>query len=389
MRGVIYLDHAATTPVDPEVLKEMLLWFGEYYGNASSMYSLGQKSSQALIHARQQVAKLINAPVDTVYFTACGTESDNWAVKGTAFASQAKGNHLVSTAIEHHAVLESVEAMKRHGFTYTFVPVDGNAMVDPDAVRKAITDKTVLVSVMHANNEVGTIQPVEEIARICREKGIVFHVDAVQTVGNYPVDVEKIGCDLLSASAHKLYGPKGVGVLYIRKGTKIVDLLDGGGQERNRRAGTENVAGIVGFGKAAELALETLPQEVKHCTRLRDRLKDGIFARIPDVRLNGHPTQRLPNNLNVTVEGIEGEAMMLRLDMQGICTSTGSACTTGSLEPSHVLMAMGLKHEQAHGSQRFTLGRGTTQAEIDFTIEAFAQVVEVLRELSPMYKRTV
>ena len=386
MQKTIYLDHAATTAVHPEVVKEMMLWFNHYYGNPSSIYGLGRESADAIAKARESVAKLINAPTDSVYFTGCGTESDNWAVKGTAFANEKKGSHLVTTAVEHHAVLDSVEAMARHGFGITLVPVDHDAMVDPDVIRKAITHKTTLVSVMHANNEVGTIQPIEEIAKVCREKGVLFHTDAVQTTGNYLVDVEAIGCDLLSISAHKLYGPKGVGVLYIRKGTKIEDLRDGGGQERKRRAGTENVAGIVALGKAAEIALADLPVETKHCARLRDRLRDSIFDRIDDVKLNGHPTERLPNNLNVSIAGIEGEAMMLRLDMHGICTSTGSACTTGNLEPSHVLMAMGMKHELAHGSQRFTVGRFTTEAEVDYALDVFENVVRQLRAMSPMYQ---
>jgi len=387
MTDTIYLDHAATTPTHPDVLEEMLPWFNEQYGNPSSMYSLGRKSGEAVATAREHVARLINAHPDCVFFTSCGTESDNWAVKGVAYAARKKRDHIVTTAIEHHAVLDSVHALDKQGFNTTIVPVDADALVDPDDLRKAITDKTALVSVMHANNEVGTIEPIAEIAKICRDKGVVFHVDAVQTVGNYPVDVEAIGCDLLSISAHKLYGPKGVGALYVRKGTRIARYLDGGGQERNRRAGTENVPGLVGFGKAAELALVEMPPAVERCTRLRDRLKDAIFANIPNVKLNGHPSLRLPNNLNVSVIGIEGESMMLRMDMLGVCVSTGSACTTGSLEPSHVLMAIGLPHEVAHGSQRFSLGRWTTQEQIDRTAEVFPGVVALLREMSPMYHK--
>ena len=387
MNRITYLDHAATTPVRPEVLEAMLPWFSQNYGNPSSIYSLGKISADAIAEARRQVAALINASADRVFFTGCGTEADNWAIKGAAFANSGKGKHIIVSAIEHHAVLDTAESLHDLGFDITILPVDHYGLVDPDTLKGAIRDDTILVSIMHANNEVGTIEPVAEISAICRDKGVIFHVDAVQTVGNYPVDVDELGCDLLATSGHKLYGPKGVGALFIRRGTRIKSLLNGGGQERNRRAGTENVAGIVGFGKAAELAIKEMPGAMERCSKLRDRLRDGIMERIPDVRLNGHPTKRLPNNLNVSVDGIEGEAILLRLDMKGICASTGSACTTGNLEPSHVLLAMGIPHEICHGSQRFTLGRATTQEEIDYTVDALEEIVRALRAMSPMYER--
>ncbi len=387
MKKITYLDHAATTPVRPEVLKAMLPWFSENYGNPSSLYSIGRESKGTIAKAREQLARLVNAPADRVFFTGCGTEADNWAVKGTAFANSGKGKHIIVSAIEHHAVLDTAESLHGLGFDITILPVDRYGLVDPDTLKHAIRDDTILVSVMHANNEVGTIEPAAEISAICRDKGVIFHVDAVQTVGNYPVDVDELGCDLLSASGHKLYGPKGVGALFIRKGTRIKSRLNGGGQERNRRAGTENIAGIVGFGKAAELAIEEMRGAMERSSKLRDRLRDGILERIPDVRLNGHPTKQLPNNLNVSIEGIEGESILLRLDMKGICASTGSACTTGNLEPSHVLLAMGIPHEICHGSQRFTLGRATTQEEIDYTVDALEEIVKTLRAMSPMYQR--
>ena len=387
MEDIVYLDHAATTPAHPEVRQAMMTWFTDCYGNPSSMYALGRKSSEAIAQAREQLAKLINAQPGRVFFTGCGTESDNWAVKGVAAANEKKGRHIIVSAVEHHAVLDSAHALGRRGFDITVLPVDQHGMTDPAALKDAIRDDTILVSIMHANNEVGTIQPIQQLSKVCRENGVPLHVDAVQTVGNYPVDVEDLGCDLLSVSAHKLYGPKGVGALYIRKGTRIEDLLDGGGQERNRRAGTENVPGIVGLGKAAELALSGMSTEVERCTKLRDRLKDAIFGRIPDVRLNGHPTQRLPNNLNVSIEGIEGESILLRMDMRRVCLSTGSACSTGNLEASHVLLAMGLPHETCHGSIRLSLGRRTTQAEVDYTADALEEVARILRAMSPMYDK--
>jgi len=385
MFKVIYLDHAATTPTDPEVVQAMLPYFTDRFGSASTIYSLGKETRSAVEAAREQVAKLIGARPDEIYFTSGGTESDNWAITGAAFANESKGNHIITSKIEHHAVLETCHFLEKRGFKVTYLPVDADGMVDPDDVRKAITDKTILISIMHANNEIGTIQPVEEIGKIARERKIIFHTDTVQTVGSIPVDVNAIGCDALSISAHKLYGPKGVGAMYLRKGTKIQRFMHGGGQESNKRAGTHNVPGIVGLGKAAELAGKSMDESIPRLTGLRDKLIDGIFERISDVRLNGHRTKRLPNNVNVSFDGIEGESIILLLDMHGICASSGSACTSGSLDPSHVLMALGLKHEEAHGSLRLTLGRENTDWDVKNVLEALPIIVERLRMMSPLY----
>ena len=385
MDGIIYLDHAATTAVHPEVAREMILWQSEYFGNPSSLYALGQKSRQAMEEARKQVARLIGAKPEEVYFTSGGSESDNWAIKGIFLARKEKGRHIITTAIEHHAVLETCDEIKKMGGEITLLPVDSQGIVNPDDVKKAIRPDTVLISVMHANNEIGTIQPIAGIGQIARKAGIPFLVDAVQTVGHYPVDVEAMNVDMLSLSAHKFYGPKGVGAMYLRKGVKIANLIHGGGQEKKRRAGTQNVPGIVGLGKAAEVAMADLDKEMQRETRLRDRLRELIENNIPDVILNGHPTQRVPNNLNMSFAGVEGEAMVLHLDHEGICASTGSACTTGSLEPSHVLMALGLKHEQAHGSLRFTFGRSNIMAHVDYVAAVMAKIVKTLRDISPTY----
>jgi cysteine desulfurase len=319
-------------------------------------------------------------------FTSGGTESDNYALEGAAYANEKRGNHIITSAIEHHAVLETCKFLEKRGFSVTYIPVDGNGLVDPDAVKKAITSKTILVSVMHANNEVGTIEPIAEIGKVTREAGILFHTDAVQTLGHIPIDVNALGVDFLSMSAHKLYGPKGVGALYIRKGRGLVPFMHGGEQEKRRRAGTENVPGIVGFGKAAEIARQEMPAEAKRLTGLRDQLIDGILGRIDDTHLNGHPVRRLPNNVNITIDFVEGESMCLNLDMEGICASTGSACSSGSLEASHVLLAMGLRHEQAHGSLRFTLGKWTTDDEIARVVTALSSTVAKLRAMSPLMK---
>lgn len=383
--GIIYLDHAATTPVHPEVAREMILWQTEYFGNPSSLYALGQKSRQAMEDARKQVAALIGARPEEVYFTSGGSESDNWAIKGAFFARKDKPRHIITTAIEHHAVLDTCDELKKMGGEITIVPVDSQGVVDPDDVKKAIRPDTILITVMHANNEIGTVQPIAEIGKIAREAGVLFHVDAVQTVGHYPVNVDTLNVDMLSLSAHKFYGPKGVGAMYLRKGVKIANLIHGGGQEKKRRAGTQNVPGIVGLGKAAELAITDLDKEMQRETRLRDHLRELVENSIPDVMVNGHRTRRVPNNLNVTFAGVEGEAMLLRLDREGVCASTGSACTTGSLEPSHVLMALGLKHEQAHGSLRFTFGRSNIVAHVDFVAATMAKIVKVLRDISPTY----
>ena len=386
MDGIIYLDHAATTPVRPEVRREMMIYMSDYFGNPSSMlYTLGQISKKAILPAREKVARLIGASPEEVYFTSGGSESDNWAIKGTFFAKQNKGRHLITSATEHHAVLDTCEQLQKMGGELTVLPVDSNGLLDPDDVKNAIRPDTILISVMHANNEIGTIQPIAEIGKIAKEAGVTFHVDAVQTVGHYPVDVDAMNCDLLSLSGHKLYGPKGVGAMYMRKGTRVLSLIHGGGQERKRRAGTENVPGIVGLGKAAELAMAEMERTGERESALRNALLERLETAIPDFHLNGHPTQRLPNNLNISFAGIEGEAILLRLDREGICASTGSACTTGSLEPSHVLMAIGLKHEQAHGSVRFTFGRSNVAAHVDFVVRVMEKTVNRLREMSPTY----
>ena len=382
----IYLDYAATTPTHPEVAKAMLPYFIDAFGNPSSIYSYGQEAKGAVEEARGKVANLINARDEEIVFTSGGTEADNFALKGVAFANENRGNHIVTSSIEHHAVIESFKFLERRGFSVTYLPVDDYGLIDPDAVRKAISEKTILISVMHANNEVGTVEPITEIGRIAREAGIYFHTDAVQAAGHIPVDVNELGVDLLSMSAHKLYGPKGVGALYIRKGTKLVSFMHGGEQERRRRASTENVPGIVGFGKAVELARQEMSEEEKRLTCLRDQFVKGLIERIDHTRLNGHPSMRLPNNVNVSIDYVEGESMVLNLDLEGICASTGSACSSSNLEPSHVLLAMGLSHEHAHGSLRFTLGKWTTEDEIRQVLEVLPRIVAKLRAMSPLLK---
>ncbi len=382
----IYLDYAATTPTHPEVVKAMLPHFTDAFGNPSSIYSYGQEAKGAIEEARTQVAELIGARDEEIVFTSGGTEADNFALKGVAFANENRGNHLITSSIEHHAVIETCEFLERRGFSVTYVPVDEYGSVDPDDIRRAITDRTILISVMHANNEVGTIEPIAKISKIAREAGIYFHTDAVQTVGHIPIDVSELGVDLLSMSAHKLYGPKGVGALYIRKGTKLLTLMHGGEQERGRRASTENVPGIVGFSKAVELAWQEMGVETERLTRLRDKLIQGLLERIDHIHLNGHPQKRLPNNVNVSVGFVEGESMLLNLDLEGICASTGSACSSGSLESSHVLLAMGLSHEQAHGSLRFTLGKWTAEEEIERVLDVLPGIVAKLRAMSPLLK---
>ena len=384
--GKIYLDYAATTPAYPEVVKAMLPYFTDTFGNPSSIHSYGQEAKGAIEEARVKVANLINARDEEIVFTSGGTEANNFALKGVAFANENKGNHIITSSIEHHAVIEPCKFLERSGFSVTYLAVDGHGLIDPDDVRKAITDKTIIISVMYANNEVGTIEPITEIGKIAKEAGIYFHTDAVQTVGHIPVDVSELGVDLLSMSAHKLYGPKGIGALYIRKGTKLVAFMHGGEQERRRRASTENVSGIVGFGKAAELAQQEMSEEEERLTYLRDQLIKGLLKQIDHTRLNGHPIMRLPNNVNVSVDYIEGESMVLNLDLEGICASTGSACSSSSLEPSHVLLAMGLSHEQAHGSLRFTLGKWTTEEEIRRVLEELPRIVAKLRAMSPLLK---
>jgi cysteine desulfurase len=382
----IYLDHAATTPTRPEVVKAMLPFFTDAFGNPSSIYSHGRETKGAVEEARTKVAELIGTRSEEIVFTGGGTEADNFALKGVAYANEPKGNHIITSSIEHHAVLEVCKFLGRRGFRITYLPVDKYGLVDPDDVKRAITAKTILISVMHANNEVGTIEPVEEIGEIAREAGVYFHTDAVQTVGHIPVNVDKLNVDLLSISAHKLYGPKGVGALYVRKGTKLVSLMHGGEQEKRRRAGTENVPAIVGLGKAVELAGQEIGREAKRLAYLRNKLIKGLGEKIDHIRLNGHPTRRLPNNVNISVDFVEGESMLLSLDLEGICASTGSACSSASLEPSHVLLALGLPPEQAHGSLRFTLGRENTEADIERVLEVLPAIVAKLRAMSPLLK---
>ena len=383
----IYLDYAATTPCDPEVLAAMQPYFFEIYGNPSSIHLFGQEAKKAIEDAREATAGFLGARPEEVVFTSGGTEADNFAVKGVAYALKAKGNHIITSAIEHHAVSEPAAFLEKSGFKITVVPVDKYGRVDPADIKKAITEATVLISVMHANNEIGTIEPIAEIGRIAREKGIVFHTDAVQTVGHVPVDVNALNADLLSLSAHKFYGPKGVGALYIRKGTRIERFLHGGGQEKNRRGSTHNTPGIVGLAKALSLCKEKMQAEADFQAALRDRLIKELPEKIPEIYLNGHPTERLPNNVNFSIKYIEGESILLSLDMLGIAVSTGSACTSESLEPSHVLLATGLSHEIAHGSLRFSMGRWTKAEDIDSLLEHLPKIVENLRAMSPLYEK--
>lgn len=385
MSDIIYLDHAATTPVDPEVLDAMLPYLREKFGSASTLYSLGREAKEAVEEARERVAELIGAQPEEIYFTSGGSEADNWAIFGVAAAKASKGKHIITSKIEHHAVLEPCHALEKQGYSVTYLGVDEHGFIDLDELRNAITEQTILITIMHANNEIGTIEPVEEIGVIAKERGIHFHTDTVQTVGHIPVNVNSINCDSLAISAHKLYGPKGVGAMYIRKGSRVEKLIRGGGQENNRRAGTHNVPGIVGLGKAAELAKTRMAEEAQRITKLRDALIAGVESRIKDVKLNGDRIKRLPNNVNFSFEGVEGESMILLMDMNGICVSSGSACTSGSLDPSHVLMALGLRHEQAHGSLRMTLGKDNTEAHISKVLDILPSVVQRLREMSPLY----
>jgi cysteine desulfurase len=380
--STIYLDNAATTPVDKKVLEAMLPYYSDIFGNPSSLHSHGQEAKKAIEEAREKVAKALGADFDEIYFTSGGSESDNWALKGVAYALKEKGNHIITTEIEHHAVLNTCRYLEKEGFKVTYLPVDEYGLVKPEDLKKAITDKTILVSIMFANNEIGTIEPIEELVKIAHEKNVYFHTDAVQAVGNIPIDVKKLDVDLLSLSAHKIYGPKGVGALYIKKGVKIHSLIQGGTQERNRRAGTENVPGIVGLGEAIELITKNLDSHINKLTFLRDKLINGILEKIPYTRLNGHPTKRLPGNVNVSFEFIDGESLILNLDMAGICASSGSACTSGSLEPSHVLLAIGLSKELARGSLRLTIGKDNTEEDIDKVLEALPQIVKRLRSIS-------
>jgi cysteine desulfurase len=385
MGKVIYLDHASTTPVDAEVVAAMLPWHAQEYGNPSTVYSLGLNAAQAVTEARESIAHAIGAEPEEIYFTSGGTESDNWSILGTAESQQKKGRHLITSTIEHHAVLETIDYLEKRGHEVTRVPVDTSGLVDPEEVRRAIRPDTILVSIMHANNEVGTIEPVAEIGKITREAGVLFHTDAVQTAGKLPLDVNELGVDMLSMSAHKFYGPKGVGLTYVRKRTRLTPLLHGGGQEKGRRAGTLNVPGIMGMAKALELATSRMAEDSVRESELRDRLWAGLSSQIDAIHLNGDMAHRLPGNLNFRLDGIEGESMILMLDMEGICVSSGSACTTGSLEPSHVLLGLGIPAEHAHGSLRVTLGRDTAAEDIDFFISVFPPIVARLREMSPIW----
>ena len=382
----IYLDHAATTPTHPEVVEAMLPYFTDAFGNPSNPYSLGQEAKAAVEEARDKIAHLIGAQSEEIIFTSGGTEADNFAIKGVAYARQHKGNHIITTSIEHHAVLEPCKFLERQGFKVTYLPVDKSGLVDPEEIKRAITNKTILISVMHANNEVGTIEPIVEIGKIAKEKEIYFHTDAVQTVGHIPMNVDEFEVDLLAMSAHKLYGPKGVGALYVRQGTRITPFMHGGGQERGHRASTENVPAIVGFGTAAEIAQREIDKEVESLIPLRDKFIQGLFERIAQIHLNGHPWQRLPNNVNVSIEFVEGESLLISLDLEGIVASSGSACSSDALEPSHVLLALGLPGELARGSLRFSLGRGTTEEEVGRVLEVLPRIVTRLRSISPLLK---
>ncbi|MEW6101292.1 MAG: cysteine desulfurase NifS [Candidatus Omnitrophota bacterium] len=383
----VYLDYAATTPTDPEVIKAMEPYFFEKFGNPSSIHSFGQEAKKAIEDARESLASFIGAKPEEIVFTSGGTESNNFAVKGVVYALREKGNHIITSAIEHHAVTEPCKFLESQGFKVSYVNVDKYGQVSPEDVKKAITDKTILITIMHANNEIGVIQPIADIGRIAKEKGIYFHTDAVQTVGHIPVDVNQLNTDLLSLSGHKFYAPKGIGALYIRKGVRIERFLHGGDQERGRRASTHNTSGIAGLGRAIELCKGSMADETKYQISLRDKLIKEIQEKIPEVYLNGHPNNRLPNNVNFSIKYIEGESILLSLDMLGIACSTGSACTSSSLEPSHVLLAIGLSHEIAHGSLRITLGRWTKPEDIEYLLENLPKVVNKLRAMSPLYEK--
>ena len=386
MGKLIYLDNAATTRTSESVLQAMLPYFTECYGNASSIYSIGTKSKEAITKSREIIAETLGAKPEEIYFTAGGSESDNWALKATAEAYESKGKHIITSKIEHHAILHTCEYLEKRGFEVTYIDVDENGTVKLDQLEKAIRDDTILISIMYANNEIGTIQPIKEIGEIAKKHGVLFHTDAVQAYGQLPINVDECHIDMLSSSGHKLNGPKGIGFLYIRKGVKIRSFIHGGAQERKRRAGTENVPGIVGYGKAAQEAVDSMQERTAKEAQLRDYLIDRVLAEIPYTRLNGHRTNRLPNNANFSFQFIEGESLLIMLDMEGICGSSGSACTSGSLDPSHVLMAIGLPHEIAHGSLRLTLGADTTKEDIDFVVDKVKGIVAKLRSMSPLYE---
>ena len=385
----IYMDNAATTRVSKPVLEAMLPYMTEVYGNPSSIHSFGREARKALDRAREQVANALGADPQEIYFTGCGTESDNWAIRGGAYAKRPKGKHLITSAIEHHAVLHAMAQLEVEGFEVTYLPVDADGLVNPEDLEKAFRPDTTLVSIMMANNEIGTIQPIGELAKITKAHGALLHTDAVQAIGSVAIDVKSLGVDMLSLSGHKFHAPKGVGALYLKKGVKINPLMQGGAQERKQRPGTENIASIVGMGVAIEKAAATIAERNAYLTPLRDRLIEGILTNIPEVRLNGHPTKRLANNVNVSVRYIEGEALLLSLDLVGIAASSGSACTSGSLDPSHVLLAIGLPHEIAHGSLRFSLSEESTPEEVEYVIAELKKIVERLRAMSPLFAANV
>lgn len=388
-KKIVYLDHAATTYVKEEVLNEMLPYFTEKFGNPSSLYSIARCTKSAIDTSRERVAKAIGANPDEIYFTAGGSEADNWALKGVAFKNKDKGNHIITTSIEHPGILNTCSYLEKQGFEVTYLKVNEEGLIDINELKNSIKDTTILISVMIGNNEIGTIQPIKEIGEIAKEKGIYFHTDAVQGIGYIDIDVKEMKLDLLSLAAHKFYGPKGTGALYIRKGVKIDNIIHGGGQERRKRAGTENIPGIVGIGKAIELATTNMDEKNKEISAKRDRLLNGILEKIPYTKVNGSLESRLPNNINVSFEFIEGEGLLLLLDLAGVCASTGSACSSGSLDPSHVLLAIGLPHEIAHGSLRLSLGEATTDEEIDYVLDVLPKIVQRLRDMSPLYDKAM
>ena len=384
---MIYVDNAATTMLEPEVLEKMMPYLTNQYGNASSIYRFGQEAKEVVNESRETIAKCLNADTKEIYFTSGGTEADNWAIKGVADALSKKGNHIITSKIEHHAILHTCEFLEKHGYEVTYLPVDENGLVNPDDLEKAITDKTILVSIMFANNEIGTIQPIKKLAEIAHNHGVYFHTDAVQAVAHVEIDVKELGVDMMSMSAHKFGGPKGIGALYIKKGVRVTNLLHGGQQELGRRATTENLAGIVGMAAALKLATDNFEENVAKMEALRERYINAVLGKIPYCRLNGHRTQRLPGNTNISFQFIEGEAMLLLLDMYGIAASSGSACTSGSLDPSHVLLAIGLPHGIAHGSLRVTFSHHNTKEEVDAIVEALEKTIQRLRDMSPLYEK--
>lgn len=386
MTKMIYLDNAATTATRPEAVQAMLPYFSERFGNPSSLYAFAAQNKKDVEGARETIAGVIGASGQEIYFTAGGTESDNWAVKGAAEAMKSKGNHIITSKIEHHAVLHTCQYLEKNGFDVTYLNVDGFGMVNPDELKAAIRPSTILISIMFANNEIGTIQPIRELGAIAKEHGILFHTDAVQAFGQIPIDVTECNIDMLSASGHKLNGPKGIGILFVKKGLRIPPFIHGGAQEKGKRAGTENVPGIIGLGKAAEIALSTMDERIRKESALRDHLIKKVLAEVPYSRLNGHPTQRLPGNAHFCFRFVEGESLLLFMDRKGICASSGSACTSGSLDPSHVLLAIGLPHEIAHGSLRLTLNETNTMEEMDYTAQSAVEVVARLRSMSPLYE---